>query len=43
MLPLEPLAQYMAKFQWDVARFPVRQSVRALAEMIAKVSILQQK
>lgn len=32
----KPLSTYMSRFQWDVARFPVRQSIRALAEMIAK-------
>ena len=30
------LATYMTKFQWDMAKYPIKQSLKNLSDMIAK-------
>ncbi|XP_062504491.1 V-type proton ATPase subunit C 1-B-like [Corticium candelabrum] len=32
----QSISQYLSKFQWETSRFPIRQSPKALAEMIVK-------
>jgi V-type H+-transporting ATPase subunit C len=30
------LATYMTRFQWDMAKYPIKQSLKNLSDMIAK-------
>ena len=34
------LATYMTHFQWDMAKYPIKQSLRNISEQIAKVSTM---
>ena len=34
-------ATYMTKFQWDSAKYPIKQPLRNLAEIISKVRFLK--
>jgi len=32
------LPQYMTKFQWDLAKYPIKQSLKNISDIISKVS-----
>ena len=34
------LGTYMTRFQWDMAKYPIKQSLRNISDIIAKVSYM---
>ena len=37
---LEDLSNFVTKFQWDSAKYPIKQSLRNLTEIISKVCVV---
>ena len=36
----EDLSNFVTKFQWDIAKYPIKQSLRNLTEIISKVCLV---
>jgi len=34
------LPQYMTKFQWDLAKYPIKQSLKNISDIISKVNLV---
>jgi len=40
VFPAVSLQQYLTKFQWDLAKYPIKQSLKNISDIIAKVNLL---
>lgn len=37
--PLVDLVTYITRFQWDMAKYPIKQSLKNISEIISKVGL----